>query len=232
MGSKSNHFWSSITDLMSGLMVIFAFVAVVFLAQMKLVLDKVIYVTEGFKDTEQSLYNELMKEFENDLEDWNAYIDAKTLSVIFKEPDVLFEKGEYAIKDKFKSILDDFFPRYADVLKMEEFQEDIIAVRIEGHTSSEWKKDTKPKKAYLNNMSLSQLRASKVLQYTLATNLNGSYDWTRNRLQAVGFSSSKIKMDKEGKEDKDMSRRVEFKVVTNAQDKLYSLVRLTSKHNS
>ena len=47
MGSKSNHFWSSITDLMSGLMVIFAFVAVVFLAQMKLVLDKVIYVTEG-----------------------------------------------------------------------------------------------------------------------------------------------------------------------------------------
>ena len=232
MGSKSNHFWSSITDLMSGLMVIFAFVAVVFLAQMKLVLDKVIYVTEGFKDTEQSLYNELMKEFKNDLEDWNAYIDAKTLSVIFKEPDVLFEKGEYAIKDKFKSILDDFFPRYADVLKMEEFQEDIIAVRIEGHTSSEWKKDTKPKKAYLNNMSLSQLRASKVLQYTLATNLNGSYDWMRDRLQAVGFSSSKIKMDKEGKEDKDMSRRVEFKVVTNAQDKLYSLVRLTSKHNS
>ena len=232
MGSKSNHFWSSITDLMSGLMVIFAFVAVVFLAQMKLVLDKVIYVTEGFKDTEQSLYNELMKEFKNDLEDWNAYIDAKTLSIIFKEPDVLFEKGEYVIKDKFKSILDDFFPRYADVLKMEEFQEDIIAVRIEGHTSSEWKKDTKPKKAYLNNMSLSQLRASEVLQYTLATNLNGSYDWIRDRLQAVGFSSSKIKMDKEGKEDKDMSRRVEFKVVTNAQDKLYSLVRLTSKHNS
>ena len=47
---------------------------------------------------------------------------------------------------------------------MEEFQEDIIAV--EGHTSSEWKKDAKPKKAYLNNMSLSQLRASEVLQYT------------------------------------------------------------------
>ena len=81
-------------------------------------------------------------------------------------------------------------------------------------------------------MSLSQLRASEVLQYTLATNLNGSYDWMRDRLQAVGFSSGKIKMDKEGKEDKDMSRRVEFKVVTNAQDKVCSLVRLTSKHNS
>lgn len=232
MGSKSSHFWSSITDLMSGLMVIFAFIAVVFLAEMKLVLDKIIYVTEGFKDTEQSLYNELMKEFKNDLEDWNAYIDAKTLSVIFKEPDVLFEKGEYTIKNKFKIILNDFFPRYANVLKMESFKDDIIAVRIEGHTSSEWKMFTKPKRAYLNNMSLSQLRASEVLQYTLATNLNGSYDWIRDRLQAVGFSSSKIKRHKNGKEDKNMSRRVEFKVVTNAQDKLYSLVRLTSKSNS
>ena len=231
MGSKNNQFWSSITDLMSGLMVIFAFIAVVFLAEIKLVLDKVIYVTEGFKDTEQSLYNELMKEFKNDLEDWNAYIDAKTLSVIFKEPDVLFKKGEYAIKEKFKIILNDFFPRYANVLKNENFKDDIIAVRIEGHTSSEWKKDTETKLAYLNNMSLSQLRASRVLQYTLDTNLNGSYDWIRDRLQAVGFSSSKVKKDSHGKEDKKMSRRVEFKVVTNAQDKLYSLVRLTSKHN-
>ena len=232
MGSKSSHFWSSITDLMSGLMVIFAFIAVVFLAEMKLVLDKIIYVTEDFIDTEQSLYNELMKEFKNDLEDWNAYIDAKTLSVIFKEPDVLFEKGEYTIKNKFKIILNDFFPRYANVLKMESFKDDIIAVRIEGHTSSEWKIFTKPKRAYRNNMSLSQLRASEVLHYTLATNLNGSYDWIRDRLQAVGFSSSKIKTHKNGKEDKNMSRRVELKVVTNAQDKLYSLVRLTSKSNS
>ena len=217
---------------MSGLMIIFVLITVVFMSEMKMILDKVIYVTEGFKDTEQSLYNELMKEFKNDLEDWNAYIDAKTLSVIFKEPDVLFEKGKYEIKDRFKLILDDFFPRYASVLNNDQFKSDITAVRIEGHTSSEWKKDTKSKKAYLNNMSLSQLRASEVLQYTLATNLNGSYDWIRDRLQAVGYSSSKIKKYKFGIEDKKRSRRVEFKVVTNAQEKLYSLVRLTSKHSS
>ena len=232
MGSKNNHFWSSITDLMSGLMIIFVLIAVVFMAEMKLILEEVIYVTEGFQDTEKSLYNELMKEFKNDLEDWNAYIDAKTLSVIFKEPDVLFEKGKYQIKERFKIILDDFFPRYSSVLKNEQFKDNILAVRIEGHTSSEWKIDTKAKKAYLNNMALSQLRASEVLQYTLNTNLNGSYDWIRDRLQAVGFSSSKIKKDESGFEDKDMSRRVEFKVVTNAQDKLYDLVRLTSKNSA
>ena len=108
---------------------------------MKLVVDKVIYVTEGFlKTREQSLYNELMKEFKNDLEDWNAYNRCKNVIRLFLkgEPDVLFEKGESMLsKIKFKSILDDFFPRYAGrMVKMEEFQEEIIAVRIEGHTSN------------------------------------------------------------------------------------------------
>ena len=78
-------------------------------------------------------------------------------------------------------------------------------------------------------MSLSQLRASKVLQYVLETNLNGSYKWIRNRLVAVGYSSSKLKYYKSGQEDKNLSRRVEFKVVTNAQEQLYELVSLVSK---
>ena len=215
------------SDLMAGLMIIFLFIAIAYMTEMKSMIDKVIYVTEGYQDTEESLYNELMKEFKNDLEDWNAYIDSKTLSIIFKEPDVLFEKGEYSIKPVFKNILDEFFPRYASVLINERFNNDILAVRIEGHTSSEWKETTE-KEAFLNNMTLSQLRATNVLEYTLETNLNGSYDWIRNRLQAVGFSSSKLKHYENGLENRDLSRRVEFKVVTNSE-RLYDLFRLTSK---
>ena len=231
MGDKNNGFWISISDLMSGLMVIFLFIAVAYMVENFEIIDKVIYITEGFQDTEESLYRELMKEFKEDLEDWNAYIDAKTLSVIFKEPDVLFERREYEIKTRFKNILDDFFPRYAMILHDDQFNKDILAVRIEGHTSSEWNKKTNHKKAYLNNMTLSQLRASQVLEYVLETNLNGSYDWMRDRLQAVGFSSSKLKYGVDDIEDKNMSRRVEFKVVTNAQEKLYALVRITSKNS-
>ena len=77
-------------------------------------------------------------------------------------------------------------------------------------------------------MSLSQVRASEVLQYVLVTNLNGSYKWIRDRLVAVGYSSSKLKHRSNGKEDKILSRRVEFKVVTNAQEQLYELVSLIS----
>ena len=39
-------------------------------------------------------------------------------------------------REQFKSILDSFFPRYIDILQ--NYQKDIIAVRIEGHTSSDW----------------------------------------------------------------------------------------------
>ena len=229
MDNSNNDFWVSTSDLMAGLMIIFLFIAIAYMTEMKSIIDKVIYVTEGYQDTEESLYNELMKEFKDDLENWNAEIDSKTLSFIFKEPDVLFEKGEYAIKPLFQKILDDFFPRYADILKNDKFKNDVLAVRIEGHTSSEWTKISTKKQAYLNNMNLSQLRASNVLEHTLNTNLNGSYDWIRDRLQAVGYSSSKLKYNLKGNEDKHQSRRVEFKVVTNSQEKLHKLLRLTAK---
>ena len=73
-------------------------------------------------------------------------------------------------------------------------------------------------------MALSQERASNVLHHVLETNLNGEYPWVRKRLQAVGYSSSKIKVFDDGKENKQLSRRVEFRVVTNTQEKLYELV--------
>ena len=92
--TNNNHFMSSVADLMSGLMVIFMFIAIAYMYEIKDEMNGVIYITEGYKDTEHSLYEELYKELKNDLEDWNAYIDAKTLSVVFKEPDILFEKGK------------------------------------------------------------------------------------------------------------------------------------------
>ncbi len=226
---KNNGYWISIADLMSGLMVVFMFIALAYMHEIKEVNNGIIYITEGFQDTENSLYNQLNKEFKNDLEDWNAYIDSKTLSIIFKEPDVLFKKGEYEIKKKFKEILSDFFPRYTSVLKSDEFNEHILSIRIEGHTSTEWSKATKLKKAYLNNMALSQMRASQVLNYVLSTDLKNAYPWVRDRLQAVGYSSSKIKKNTHGKEDKSLSRRVEFKVVTNTKDRLYDVVTLIDK---
>ena len=60
---NNNSFWLSISDLMAGLMVIFMFIAIAYMYEMKEIVNGVIYITEGFQDTEQSLYNELDKEF-------------------------------------------------------------------------------------------------------------------------------------------------------------------------
>ena len=227
--TDNNHFMSSVADLMSGLMVIFMFIAIAYMYEIKDEMNGVIYITEGYKDTEHSLYEELYKELKNDLEDWNAYIDAKTLSVVFKEPDILFEKGKYKIKPRFKMILNDFFPRYINVLSSKKFRKNVASIRVEGHTSSEWKKDTPERKSYLNNMALSQKRASEVLAYVLETNLNGEYPWVRDHLQAVGYSFSKTKLTKEGLEDKKLSRRVEFKIVTNAREQIQDVISLINK---
>ena len=227
--TNNNHFMSSVADLMSGLMVIFMFIAIAYMYEIKDEMNGVIYITEGYKDTEHSLYEELYKELKNDLEDWNAYIDAKTLSVVFKEPDILFEKGKYKIKPRFKTILSDFFPRYINVLSSKKFRKNVASIRVEGHTSSEWKKDTPEKKSYLNNMALSQKRASEVLAYVLGTNLNGEYPWVRDHLQAVGYSFSKTKLTEEGLEDKKLSRRVEFKIVTNAREQIQDVISLINK---
>ena len=145
--TDNNHFMSSVADLMSGLMVIFMFIAIAYMYEIKDEMNGVIYITEGYKDTEHSLYEELYKELKNDLEDWNAYIDAKTLSVVFKEPDILFEKGKYKIKPRFKMILNDFFPRYINVLSSKKFRKNVASIRVEGHTSSEWKMDTPERKS-------------------------------------------------------------------------------------
>ena len=102
MGTKNNGFWLSISDLMSGLMVIFLFISIAYMREIKEVINSFIYVTEGFQDTEQSLYENLMEEFKNDLEIWDASIDKETLSIIFKEPDVLFEKRRVWFETRFQ----------------------------------------------------------------------------------------------------------------------------------
>ena len=71
---------------MSGLMVIFLFISIAYMREIKEVINSFIYITDGFQDTEQSLYDNLMTEFKNDLEEWDATIDQK--------PFLLFSKNQ------------------------------------------------------------------------------------------------------------------------------------------
>ena len=51
-----------------------------------------------------------------------------------------------------------------------------------------------------------------------------NYNWIRDNIISVGYSSSQLKMDY-NKEDKIGSRRVEFRVITDSESKLYEIIK-------
>ena len=205
--------WLSISDLMAGLMMVFLFIAIVFMRHTMKENEKIKSVAVAYQENQVAIYDSLMKEFEKDLEKWGAEIDKETLAFNFKSPDVLFDNGDIDIKPAFAIILDDFFPRYLKVLKP--FRSSIDEVRIEGHTSSEWNKDSTEEEAYFKNMKLSQGRTRSVLAY-LYSLVPEETPWIKRNIAAVGFSSSRVILTELGTEDSEKSRRVSFRAITNA----------------
>ncbi len=214
--------WISVSDIMAGLMMIFLFIAIVYIRPYvnEQAIIREIVVT--WNESEDRLYQRLIKEFKDDLPRWNAELDRPTLSVRFKEPEVLFDAGRATLKPAFKEILADFFPRYLN--RLSEFRDKIAEVRIEGHTSSEWQGAESADEAYFHNMKLSQDRTRSVLEYSLllpAAALHRS--WARTYITANGLSSSRL-IVREGIEDKPRSRRVEFRVRTNAKREIVRIL--------
>ena len=216
-----NH-WMSISDMMSALMIIFLFIAISFMIKVneqKKDMDKIIRES---KQVKIEIYEALNKEFRDDFNHWGAELDQKTLAVRFKEPEVLFKPNSSKIEDKFMVILDDFFPRYMKVLNNPKYKDSIQEVRIEGHTSSEWRGELGTDYAYLQNMRLSQDRARSVLIYVFGLKLPEQREWLIKHLTANGLSFSQ-RIEENGHENFDRSRRVEFRIRTNADEKMTQL---------
>ncbi len=227
--SEDGNEWISVSDMMSGLMVIFLFIAVSYMMAVKKDKDKIESIAKTYKSTHETLYKSLLQEFKNDLPRWSAHIDSNSLAVRFTEPDVLFDKGSANLKPNFKDILSDFFPRYINILRSEQYDGYIAEVRIEGHTSSEWK-DLPLEKAYFSNMALSQARTRAVLEYVMGLPYpdDDTQSWLRSMVTANGLSSSKLVVGDNGNEDKARSRRVEFRVRTNAENRIFDILKIGS----
>ena len=100
---------------------------------------------------------------------------------------------------------------------------------IEGHTSSEWNDLVSIKDAYFYNLKLSQERSREVAVFSLSLPMEEPlYSWAAELLLAAGMSSSKP-IFFEGVENILESRRVEFRVRTNAEEKLTEIVNERSR---
>lgn len=203
---ETEEHWVSISDVMAGLMVIFLFIAISYMLNVRLKANEIIVykneveqLLDAYKNLQAALYKELQAEFEGHPAKktqfrnvWHGRLDMETLSIRFKKP---FTQGDATVPNPFKNVLRDFFPRYIAILTKSEYRDGIAEIRIEGHTSSEWFSQVTGDESYINNMELSQNRARNVLNYALQMGhpkVNQNRAWLKKKLTANGLSSSQL----------------------------------------
>ena len=221
---KVNKEWISIADMMAGLMMVFMFIAVVYMVEVSKEQDTIKEIAMTYRESQQDLNADLRKEFQSDLKKWDAEI-LKDNTIRFKSPEVLFKGGSSSISKEFKAILNDFFPRYIKIMTNNKYVNNIDEIRIEGHTSSIWGNAKSKDERYLKNMELSQDRSKNVLTYCFSIkDVKKHDDWMIQSLRANGMAFSKVLYKENGREDMRKSQRVEFKVLTKAEDKIYKIL--------
>ena len=242
---ETEEHWVSISDVMAGLMVIFLFIAISYMLNVRLQANEIIvYKNEvekllgAYKNLQAALYKELSAEFEGSASKraqfrtaWRGHLDMETLSIRFKKP---FTQGDAAVPNAFKNVLRNFFPRYIAILTKPEYRDGVAEIRIEGHTSSEWHDRVGVDRAYYNNMKLSQDRARNVLQYVLEMRhpqITQNKEWIKKYLTANGLSSSKLIFDSYRNQNREESRRVEFRVVTKSEKLINEIEQLMKRFN-
>jgi len=223
--------WVSISDLMSSLMMIFLFISVVLMREAFIERDKIKEIAVSYQETQIAIYDALVAEFSKDLQHWNAVIERDTLTISFHAPELLFAPGQNDLSVAYQQLLNSFFPRYLNILKR--YEGYINEVRIEGHTSTYWNRNASPDEAYFLNMELSQGRTRTVLSYIYHQQQDeATKAWIKRNVAAVGLSSSRLRKLSDGKEDEEGSRRVSFRVITNADIKIKRILDLADEERN
>ena len=222
MSESSNSHWIPLSDLMMGLMMVFLLLATMYMLRVE---QTTTLIVKEYETTRNNLHRALQKEFNQNFKEWDAEL-LGDMTIRFKNPEVLFSTGSDKLKTKFKEILNDFTPRYIKILTGDQFKDSIKEIRIEGHTSTFWKNSSSSLDAYFKNMTLSQARTRTTLEFIfLLPETVENEEWLKTRLTANGLSSSRPIKNKNLKIDEEASQRVEFRIVTNADEKLETIAK-------
>ena len=205
-------------------MFIFVLLLAALMLQIQRQNDKTQNQIKDYNRIKQEIYVDLKKEFGKDTLKWNAKIDSAKLSIRFQKQSALFDYGKIELKNDFKEILDDFFPRYMKLITKKEYRNNIEEIRIEGHTDS--------RGSYESNMELSQGRTRTILNYCLNNNMPDTTldsattraEWAKFRITANGLSYNHLIRNSDSTENFELSRRVEFRIRTNAEPKMEEIL--------
>ncbi|WP_422005269.1 OmpA family protein [Roseivirga pacifica] len=223
MKKKDEVNWVSFTDLMTGLMVIFMFIAVNYIVQFI-----------EYKFVEEDIYNSLKDEFSKEISEDEISLSPDG-TITFNPPEQnLFALSSAELSSSFQASLNDFIPRYLEQITSDGKIDKIKEIRIEGHT------DAIPPKAnvdsYEYNLWLSSNRAQNVLKHirshpsyqSLSDDVKSKLEFlfTANGLsysRALNENGNIAYLDSIKTIDNKLSRRVEFRVVTSNESLIESM---------
>lgn len=202
---EGNIFWITMTDLMTGLVLVF------------IVMFFYTYMTSHLELVKQTLAKEnATKSLQESLKSQNINATVDPISGIVKISDLeLFELSSYKLSDKGKKYLDKFAPAYLDTLFSNNYlNKNIDKIIIQGHTDSQtFAGKHSEDEQYMKNMELSLNRAYAVANYMTNTPYNKANGNKLRKMIIVEGASFSQPVIVNGKEDFAKSRRVELKLV-------------------
>ncbi len=202
---NSNIFWTTMSDLLLGLAIIF--------------MTLFVLAMTGFTQETVELQQNQMKASEQIAEklkeaDIDAEVDKLTGNVKISDLQ-LFEVGSYQLSPKGKQFLDKFVPIYINTIFANPIlYENVENIIVQGHTDSQMFVNAKtPEEQFSKNMQLSLQRAAAVQEYMFRTKYDKKNAPALNKIIVVeGKSFTEPVLDANGKEDYAKSRRVELKL--------------------
>lgn len=208
--SDNNIFWTTMSDLLLGLAIIF--------------MTLFVLAMSGF--TQQNLSQkqrqvELNKELVEKLKEANIKAEVDSMTGDVKISDLeLFEVGSYNLSSRGRAYLDKFTPIYINtVFSKKELVNEIENIIVQGHTDSQSYAGIKdPDEQYMRNMSLSLNRANSVAEYMFKTGYDKQYSDKFKKILVVEGKSYSEPILVEGREDYQKSRRVEMRLKTKKLD--------------
>lgn len=215
---EQTSFWPSFTDMMSTIVLVMLFVALIAFIQsifdayeqreIKQEMAKVASVKKHISDLiQQELEDKVGK-------DQVVRGPNNTISI---EGDILFETGQAEISERGKEILVSLAHAFEDMLQVEEISEYLYIILIEGHT------DRVP----YDNWTLSTQRAVAVVKYMLEVNPVLAHQDMAKYFAATGYSEYKPVVEGTDAESLSKNRRISFQIILDDekwQNHLYQLV--------
>lgn len=225
---ERNNVWMSVSDLMTGLMVIFLFVAIAYMHNKRSVL-------RDYVENRQELHDKLVAEFKEETAKGKISISGD-LSMRFENVQTQFETGSWNLMPAFKDELTNYIPRYLNILLASSCRDKIREVRIEGHTDNVPYPSLDPD-PYFANLILSQRRALSVMQFIRRLPDYQNYSAADKELLEHWFTANGMSYGRaldehseyvyQTKKDinKEKSRRVEIRLITSGEEVLEDFVK-------